>query len=602
MFRLYWKLVFYPYWSRILVITFAIFITSTLDVLSIGMIVPVVSVLIAPQEGSSIWITDLVGVVTDKINLDFEYQSVVFGLVFIVVLVFLKNIVMLIQNLLIHRLATIVELHFKVRLFGKFMRASYDEITTRGRGVIMEDLSRAATGVVSSISTAASLLNGLMLTITSGILLFYLSWFAIPIVAVPLLIIYAITGPRIQKRSASLGSELHEIRQKNTVAMVDFLDGIRVVKSGVMENVAINRIKGLLKEYLPLYVVSRLLPAIPGALIEIVGAMLIGVLVLVAVIKPDLGLTLSEIAAMVVLMRRLLPTVSSIQNNIVNLSDKLRVVEIADETLSNMPIEISGSEILSSINPVENIHIQNVSFSYSSRPDTSVLKDINLTLRRGRVTAFVGQTGSGKSTIADLLIRLYDPIDGHIFADKVDIRNIDLYDWRNRVGFVGQDPYLFNTTLRNNITLWNNSISDKVLDTTIESVQLEDLIRTMDDGYETVVGDRGLRLSGGQRQRVAIARAILSNPDVLIFDEATSALDNLTENEVHGAISKLRENAIVLVIAHRLSTVQDADLVIVLDNGKIVEQGVPEDLLLSKGYFWKLYQKDASFDDFDNNV
>jgi ABC-type multidrug transport system fused ATPase/permease subunit len=324
--------------------------------------------------------------------------------------------------------------------------------------------------------------------------------------------------------------------------------------------------------------------------------MLIGVLVLLAVAKPELGLTISEIAAMVVLMRRLLPTVSSIQHNIVNLSEKLRVVEIADDTLSNMQIETSGGETLSPRKTVDNIQIQNVSFSYHSRPDISVLNDINLILRRGQVTAFVGQTGSGKSTIADLLIRLYDPISGHIFADQIDIRNIDLDNWRNRVGFVGQDPYLFNTTLRNNITLWNNSISDVELNSTIQSVQLEELINTMDDGYETMVGDRGLRLSGGQRQRVAIARAILFNPDILIFDEATSALDNLTENEVHTAISKLRENAIVLVIAHRLSTVQDADLVVVLDKGHIVEQGAPDELLLSKGHFWKLYQKDASFD------
>jgi len=576
MFRLYWRLVFHPYWVRILVITVAIFVTSTLDVLSIGMVVPVVSVLIAPEEGSSVWISDIVQKITDRINVDINYQIVVFaGLSIIVILVIIKNIILLLQNVLIHRLATRVELDFKVRLFDTFMCARYEEITARGRGVIIEDLSRAATGVVSSISTASSLLNGVVLTITSLILLFYLSWWSIPIIGLPLLLVYSITGPRIQR--------------------VDFLDGIRVIKASVIENVAVSRIRTLLQEYLPLYVVSRLLPSIPGVLVEIIGTLLITTLVVIAITRPALGLTLPEIAAMVLLMRRLLPTVSTIQHNIVNLSDKLHVVEIADETLSNMPTEKNSKHVLEDTDCIEEIELQDLSFAYHSRPDVSVLHDINLTLRRGQVTAFVGQTGSGKSTIADLLIGLYDPGAGQILVDKVDLSEIDIYSWRKRIGFVGQDPYLFNTTLRNNITLWDSSIKDGDLDQIIKTVQLDELLNSMNERYETVVGDRGLRLSGGQRQRVAIARAILTEPDVLVFDEATSALDNITESEVHAAISKLRENSIVLVIAHRLTTVRDADLVVVLDEGRIVEQGHPDQLLLARGQFWRLYQKDAEY-------
>ncbi len=568
--------------------------TSTLDVLSIGMIVPVVSIMIAPEESSSTWIADIVQNVTNRANPGNNYQVIVFaGLGAIVVLVIIKNIILLLQNLLIHRLATTVELDFKVKLFNTFMRARYEEITARGRGVIIEDLSRAATGIVSSISVAASLLNGFMLTITSVVLLFYLSWWSIPIIGLPLLLVYGISGPRLQGRSAQIGSQLHDIRHKNSVAMVDFLDGIRVIKASVIENVAVSRIRILLQEYLPLYVVSRLLPSIPGAIIEIVGALLIAILVLIAVTRPGLGITLSEIAAIVVLMRRLLPTVSAMQHGIVNLSDKLRVVEIADETLSKLPREKIGGHLLKENNHIEKIELQDLSFSYHSRPDVPVLNNINLTLHRGQVTAFVGQTGSGKSTIADLLIRLYDPIGGKILVDEVNLSAIDLYSYRKRIGFVGQDPYLFNTTLRNNITLWNNSIKDVDLDQIIKTVQLDELLNSMKDGYETVVGDRGLRLSGGQRQRVAIARAILTKPDMLVFDEATSALDNLTEGEVHAAISKLRENSIVLVIAHRLNTVRDADLVVVLDGGRIVEQGHPDQLLLTRGQFYRLYENDA---------
>ena len=157
MLKLYWRLVFHPYLIRIIAITATIFLTSTLDVLSIGMIVPVVSIMIAPEESSSTWIADMVQNVTNRANLGNNYQVVVFaGLAAIVVLVIIKNIILLLQNLLIHRLATTVELDFKVKLFNRFVRARYEEITARGRGVIIEDLSRAATGVVSSISVAAS--------------------------------------------------------------------------------------------------------------------------------------------------------------------------------------------------------------------------------------------------------------------------------------------------------------------------------------------------------------------------------------------------------------------------------------------------------------
>jgi subfamily B ATP-binding cassette protein MsbA len=596
MLKLYWRLVFHPYLIRILGIAATIFLTSTLDILSIGMIVPVVSIMIAPEESSSVWISDVVQNILSGADLSNNYQTVVFaGLAMIVILVIIKNLILLLQNLLVHRLATNVELHFKVKLFNTFMCARYEEITSRGRGVIIEDISRAATGIVSSISVAASLLNGMMLTITSVVLLFYLSWWSIPIIGLPLLLVYGITGPRLQRKSAQIGSQIHEIRQKNSVAMVDFLDGIRVVKASVIENVAVGRIRALLQEYLPLYVVSRLLPAIPGAIIEIIGALLIAILVFLAITRPALGLTLPEIAAIVVLMRRLLPTVSTMQHSIVNLSDKLRVVEIADETLSNMAREQTGGNILEDNDYIEKIELRNLSFAYHSRPDESVLYDINLTLRRGQVTAFVGQTGSGKSTIADLLIRLYDPDAGQMLVDNVNLNEIDIYSWRKHIGFVGQDPYLFNTTLRNNITLWDSSIKDSDLDQIIKTVQLDELLSSMHEGYETVVGDRGLRLSGGQRQRVAIARAILTHPDILVFDEATSALDNLTESEVHAAISKLRENSIVLVVAHRLTTVRDADLVVVLDKGRIVEQGHPDQLLLARGQFWRLYQKDAEY-------
>jgi len=464
---------------------------------------------------------------------------------------------------------------------------------SRGRGATIEDLSRASTGVVSSITVAAGLLNAIAQIITGTILLFYLASWTVLVVAIPLLIVYRVFGPALQGRSRELGIKLHDIRQRQSVAIVDFLDGIRVIKTGVVEDMASKRIESLMREHLPLYITSRVLPVIPAALYEVVGAILVTVLIICIVIMPELGLTLAELAALVVLIRRLLPTVSSLNQNMINLNHQVRVVEVADNTLNKMPVEDSGGILLDSTKTIDKIEMKNVSFSYVERNNTLVLDNVNLTLRRGQVTALVGQTGSGKSTIADLIIRLYDPNAGNIIVDDTDLRKIDLSAWRKRVGFVGQDPYLFHTTLKNNITLWDPTINDTEIERAMHTAQLTDFLSSLPDGYETLVGDRGLKLSGGQRQRVAIARAILNQPDVLIFDEATSSLDNLTEKEVHDAISKLREEATVLVIAHRLTTVSDANVVVVLDQGKIVEQGHPDDLISTRGEFWRLYQNDS---------
>jgi ABC-type multidrug transport system fused ATPase/permease subunit len=352
------------------------------------------------------------------------------------------------------------------------------------------------------------------------------------------------------------------------------------------------RIEALFKEHFPIFVASRFIPLIPGSIFETMGAVLVALFVVIIVTRPHLGLSLPELAAMVVLMRRLLPTVSGINQSLIQLNYRARMVEVADETLNKMPLEKMGGIKLLSTQSISSIELEKVTFSYESRKETRVLDEVSLRLKRGRVTALVGQTGSGKSTIADLIMRLYQQDKGQILVDNINLSEIDLLTWRRRIGYVSQDPYLFHTTLHNNITLWDDSVDKNQLDLAVRIAQLDTFLKELPEGYETIVGDRGLTLSGGQRQRVAIARAVLHNPDVLVFDEATSALDNLTEKEVHVAIDKLRTDAVLLVIAHRLSTVRDADNVIVLDKGRIVEQGTPADLLKSKGQFWHLYHKD----------
>lgn len=242
----------------------------------------------------------------------------------------------------------------------------------------------------------------------------------------------------------------------------------------------------------------------------------------------------------------------------------------------------------------DQIEYRDVCFSY--RSDIPVLRHINLTIRKGQMVALVGQSGSGKTTLADLLPRFYDPNSGTISIDGTDIRQVRTYDLRALMGNVNQEAILFNDTFYNNITFGVDTTQpapdgqtwQEAVEKAARIANAHDFIMATPDGYNTMVGDRGSRLSGGQRQRISIARAILKNPPILILDEATSALDTESEKQVQEALEHLMKDRTTLVVAHRLSTVRNADLICVLHEGKIVEMGRHADLINLNGYYRRL--------------
>ncbi len=238
------------------------------------------------------------------------------------------------------------------------------------------------------------------------------------------------------------------------------------------------------------------------------------------------------------------------------------------------------------------IRYENVSFSYQS--DRPVLQHIHLDIHKGQTIALVGQSGSGKTTMADLLPRFYDPIAGRITIDGVDIREVKTFDLRALMGNVNQEAILFNDTFYNNITFGVESATMEEVRKAARIANADDFIMATPDQYQTTIGDRGSRLSGGQRQRISIARAILKNPPILILDEATSALDTESEKLVQEALENLMKDRTTLVVAHRLSTIRNADLICVLHEGQIVEQGTHDELLAKNGYYRRLIEMQQS--------
>ena len=234
------------------------------------------------------------------------------------------------------------------------------------------------------------------------------------------------------------------------------------------------------------------------------------------------------------------------------------------------------------------LKIKQLTKNYSGEVTVEVLKGIDLTIEKGKTVALVGQSGSGKSTMTDLLSRFYDIQEGGVFIDNVNIKDVALHDLRSKMGYVNQEAILFNDTFFNNIAFGVKNASEEDVIEAAKVANAHDFIMATQYGYQTNIGDRGGKLSGGQRQRISIARAILKNPEILILDEATSALDTDSERLVQDALDKLMKNRTTIIIAHRLSTIKNADEIYVLKEGQVVESGNHNSLYALNGYYTKL--------------
>ena len=317
--------------------------------------------------------------------------------------------------------------------------------------------------------------------------------------------------------------------------------------------------------------------------------MLLGILVVgFAYLIPNGYLQSASFLTFLVVLLRITPIIrqlNSIRAKFSNLQGSFDNIQQLLKT-DDKPYLMNGAVKFSQLK--HEIKFVNVDFAYD--PNEPVLEKISLTIPRGKTIALVGGSGAGKSTLADLIPRFYDPTHGKITIDGLNLREFEINSLRQRLSVVSQNTFIFNASVRDNIAYAMARVDEAAVREAAKFANALEFIDRMPEGFETQLGDRGVRLSGGQRQRIAIARALLRDPDILILDEATSALDSVSERLIQESIEKLSIGRTVIAIAHRLSTIAKADKVVVLEKGRIVEQGTYQELLQQRGQLWRYHQ------------
>ncbi len=469
--------------------------------------------------------------------------------------------------------------------FAQLMTLAQQFWDTSLGGDALNTLNQEIGDTGAAINYLIWLTVNLCMIVTFGMLLLLISW-PLTLIAVLVLGMISLVIRRLTRQADSLGEQSLIANVQLQQAALEAINGMRTIRAFGRELYEQRQFGHVSKRVRDSSFRLQMLSAIIEPVSEGLAVILLVGLMLITLWTQ---LSLPVLVTMIFMLYRLQPQVKQFDTTRTEL---LALNSSIDKLMAFLdpagkPYICSGSVPYEGLEQA--IVLQSVNFAYGSQ-DRPAVQDVSITIRQGETTALVGPSGAGKSTLVSLICRFYDFTAGQIEVDGQPISSLRLTDWRNSIALVSQDVHIFSTTVGENIAYGSIGATQAEIIAAAKQANAHDFICELPQDYDTLAGDRGVRLSGGQRQRIAIARAILRDPDILILDEATNALDSLSENLIQEALYRLSKDRTVIVIAHRLATIEHADQIVVLEEGKLKELGTFEQLLSTQGLFAQLYQ------------
>jgi subfamily B ATP-binding cassette protein MsbA len=578
-----------PYKWLFLLAAVCMGLSAIFDGVSLAMMVPLADKvltnkkIIVPTK-----LPDFLSSFVDTINNMQPQVLLNYMVVIVLVLFFLKGVIGFFQSYIMSDIGQMVVRDIKAKLYAKIQTLSLDYFTHRRGGELMSRITNDVKLVENAVSYGSTDLVYQSLQVVIFAVVIFFIYFKMALLSILFLPLISLPIIKVGKMLRKLSKKSQEKMADTNSLLYETIMGARVVKAFNMEDYEISKFNRVNTDYykISMKTIKRTLLLNPST--EFLGCVA-GVLVFfwggkeVIAGKLSFGVFGLFLGSLLSLIR---PFKKLSQVNALN-QQAMAASERIHEVLETVPSVKDYPQAAALTDFKKGIQFKNIHFRYA---DNEILKGINIQVEYGQMVAIVGPSGSGKSTLVDLIPRFYDPQEGVILIDGVDIKDFRLKSLRNQIGIVNQETILFNDTIKANIAYGKPDASLEEIIAAAKKASAHDFIQHCPDGYNTIIGDRGVKISGGERQRIAIARALLKNPPILILDEATSQLDSASERLVQAALDSLVEGRTVVTIAHRLSTVRNANRIVVLDKGQITEEGTHAQLLEKDGLYKRLYQ------------
>ncbi|MQC26267.1 MAG: ABC transporter ATP-binding protein [Chloroflexi bacterium] len=599
-----------PYWKLLILTLFLLLAETVLSTVQPLVMAPMVKVAL---DQSNIFATDGTGLALVDVNLNNvdTYVSQLLGLgqmnVWTVVL-FLSGaflgvvIVKAVVETAGFYLFTMIRVrslrNLQEYVFGHLVTLSLDYFNARRSGEVVSRIEQETGSAVNSlISIIRSLATAPLMILFYGYLLIRTNLTLMLLVSVIALLQWGMAR-LLRDRLRALVRDEFDLIANLKAYLHEIFQNIRVVKSFAAEDFERQALSKKVESMIPVHINRALFRHWQIPITSIVnGVANVSILMLSARELFSGGLTVTGFFLFLYLGRSIIQPISELGSVYLNLQEMEAATERVFEIVQQQTTVTDGS--VRKADFTEAIHINGVGFAYG---DIEVLHDVSIEIKQGEMVALVGPSGAGKSTLTDLLMRFYDPTSGQVTIDGVDLRDLQIEPYRRLFGVVAQENLLFNATIADNIAYGRDGILWEDIRSAAEIANAAEFIEETGEGYETFVGDRGIRLSGGQRQRVAIARAMVHHPQILIMDEATSSLDTASERLVQAAIDRVIQGTTAIVVAHRLSTVIHADKIVVLEAGKVVDQGTHNQLLERCKLYRRLCELQFQINDTEDSV